>query len=286
MSRLSQAGTRHLRFRHLTSGDKQLITTQQFTTYRTWFDTTLARFKELHPNDLAKIELKEHHALRVCREIVDLAESEELSDDYVRLAKTAALLHDVGRIEQYAEHGEVLDLHSEDHAQLGIALLRRENVLNDLDADTRDLICRVISYHNRAGLPENETERCLLFTKLLRDADKLDILEIMIHYYEHPEDSVEELITLRLNNTPEVSPEVIADLESRSIVKAEHLKTSADLKMLQMGWSYDIYFPHTFRQFAEREYLAKILKHVPHPPEVLAVYEALRSYIREKIEDR
>jgi hypothetical protein len=259
-----------------------MITDTQFNACRAWFDDYVGRFKEKSPDHLHKIELKEKHMLRVCGEIRDLAGSEDLSDDDSRLAETTALLHDVGRFEQYVEHGGVLDMHTEDHALLGINVLRREGVLADLNEDTREMVFRVISYHNRAVPPEDETERCLLFTRLLRDADKLDILGLMTRHYENPEDNVEELIRLGLPDSPKVSPGVISDLESRVIVKAEHLKTFTDLKLLLMGWVYDIYFRRTFELFAERRYLEKIMEHLPQTPQVRGVYEILRAHVREK----
>jgi putative nucleotidyltransferase with HDIG domain len=253
-----------------------------FDAYRTWFECYVARFKQSAPDDLAKIELKEHHTGRVLDEIRALCESENVSGEDTRLAEIAALLHDVGRLEQYVEHRGVVDMHSKDHGLLGIEVLKRENVLADLDEKTRDLIFRVISYHNKAKPPENETAQCLLLTKLLRDADKLDILGIMIRHYENPEDDVEELITLGLPDSPEVSPAVLADLDAGSIVLAEHLKTFTDFKLLLMGWVHDLHFTHTFRQFAEREYLERILAHMPDTPEIRAAYEKLQAHVRSR----
>jgi putative nucleotidyltransferase with HDIG domain len=260
-----------------------MITDTQFQAYRAWFDGYVARFKEAAPDDLAKIELKEHHTRRVLDEIRALCESENVSGDDARLAETAALLHDVGRLEQYVEHRGVVDMHSEDHGRLGIEVLKRENVLADLDEETRDLIFRVISYHNKAKPPEDETARCLLLTRLLRDADKLDILGLMIRDYENPEDEVAELITLGLPDSPEVSPEVIADLDAGSIVLAEHLKTFTDFRLLLMGWVHDIHFTRTFEQFAERRYLERITAHMPDTPQVRAACEKLKAHVRKRI---
>ncbi len=262
-----------------------MITDTQFDAYRTWFEGYVARFKESAPDDLAKIELKEHHTRRVLDEVRALCESESIPEGNARLAETAALFHDVGRLEQYVKHRGVVDMHSEDHGRLGINVLKRENVLADLDEETRDLIFRVISYHNQAKPPADETEQCLLLTKLLRDADKLDILGLMIRHYENPEDDVEELITLGLPDTPEVSPEVLADLDAGSIVLAEHLKTFSDFRLLLMGWVHDLHFTRTFEQFAERRYLERIAAHMPDTPEIRTACEKLREHIRRRIGD-
>ncbi|OPX38947.1 MAG: hypothetical protein B1H12_01110 [Desulfobacteraceae bacterium 4484_190.2] len=56
--------------------------------------------------------------------------------------------------------------------------------METLDQSTADLIMRCVAYHNRAFLPEDESERCLFFARLLRDADKLDILRVVTDYYQ------------------------------------------------------------------------------------------------------
>jgi len=38
-----------------------------------------------------------------------------------------------------------------------------------------------VAYHNHTELPRGETERCLFFTKLLRDADKFTEFDYTTH---------------------------------------------------------------------------------------------------------
>jgi hypothetical protein len=38
----------------------------------------------------------------------------------------------------------------------------------------------------------------------------------------------------------------------------EDIKTLNDLKLLQMGWAYDLNFPRSFRLLSERRYLETI----------------------------
>jgi hypothetical protein len=92
-------------------------------------------------------------------------------------------LHDTGRFEQYARYKTFVDSQSVDHAVLGVGILEKNEILCSLDEPTQDFILRTIRYHNRAILPREETETCLFFTKLLRDADKLDILKVVTDYY-------------------------------------------------------------------------------------------------------
>jgi hypothetical protein len=71
-----------------------------------------------------------------------------------------------------------------------------------------NLLLSVILYHNRAELPEDETEGCLFFAKLLRDADKLDIWRVVTDYYHNKNGHQNSSIELDLPDIPEISDEV------------------------------------------------------------------------------
>jgi len=146
---------------------------------KTWFADYVKKFQSFNPYYQQNINLKYNHTKRVCSKIIDIGKSLALNKEELRLAEVIALLHDVGRFEQYDRYATFSDAKSEDHAQLGIKIIRQNHVLKKIDLPTRELILRTISYHNRPILPQNETEKCLFFTKLLRDADKLDILYVV-----------------------------------------------------------------------------------------------------------
>ena len=129
------------------------------------------------------ILLKKDHSSRVVEEILSLGRQLGLGASNMRLAELTALFHDVGRFQQYAAWKTFADSCSVDHALLGVRILRSENLLDGIDSHLKELIYRVISYHNRASVPEDDTEQCLFFTRLLRDADKLDIWKIVTDYY-------------------------------------------------------------------------------------------------------
>ncbi len=152
--------------------------------FKTWFAEYIRTFESGDPEYQRNIELKEAHTRRVCLEILDIGNNLCLNGEDLHLAEVMALFHDIGRFEQYARYGTFYDLRSEDHAVLGVKVLRKTGVLEVLDQSTADLILRCVAYHNRAFLPEYESERCLFFARLLRDADKLDILRVVTDYYQ------------------------------------------------------------------------------------------------------
>ncbi len=151
------------------------IDSEKLTELKDWFTKYVHTFRCSDPDKQQNIDLKEGHTIRVCKEILTIGKQLGLNDDELRLAEIIALLHDVGRFEQYARYHTFTDGKSENHAELGVAIIKRSGMLNQFDGAVNNLIIRSIQYHNRASLPDHESEVCLLFSKLLRDADKLDI---------------------------------------------------------------------------------------------------------------
>ena len=256
-----------------------MIDQETLLSLKTWFADYVKKFQSCDPNYKRNINIKEDHTKRVCSEIIDIGKSLSLNKEELRLAKVIALLHDVGRFKQYDRYGTFSDAKSEDHAQLGTKIIRQNHVLKKIDQPTSELIIRTISYHNRPTLPQNETEKCLFFTKLLRDADKLDILYVVTDYYQNSSEHPNESLELELTNHPQISDEVYNDLISGKTVNAQHLKTLNDFKLLQMAWIYDINFPLTFQLIQQRGYLEMIRDALPQSDKVQKIYFAVKSYL-------
>lgn len=246
-----------------------------------WFVEYTKTFKQETFEDQQNIQLKEAHTKRVCEEILDIGNSLGLNGDDLRVAEIMALFHDIGRFEQYAHYKTFIDLKSEDHAMLGVKVLRKTGVLNMLEASTADLIMRGIVYHNRAFLPKDESDWCLFFAKLLRDADKLDILRVVTDYYQRKNENHNGVIELGLPDIPEISPEVCAQLMAKRIVNVGDLKTLNDFKLLQMGWIFDVNFYRTFELIQERRYLEMLRDALPHTKKVSEIYLTVQSYLKE-----
>ncbi len=248
---------------------------------KNWSEKYVKTFRSANPEDQKNIELKEDHTRRVCKEILDIGKTLCLNEEDIYLAEVIALFHDIGRYEQYAHYRTFSDFKSEDHAMLGVKVLYETGILNSIDQSTRELILRTIGYHNRAEIPQDETQRCIFFTKLLRDADKLDIWRVVTDYYSQSNELRNEIIELGLPDTPEISDEVCAQLMEKRIVKMSSLKTLNDFKLLQMGWVYDVNFSRTFQLIRERGYLEMIRDALPQSEKVLNIYSGIESYLEK-----
>jgi len=250
---------------------------------RDWFDGYVRSFRSEDQDFQQNIDMKEKHTLRVCDEILSLGKELELNNGDLFLVEILALFHDVGRFEQYNRYRTFVDRDSEDHAALGVKILQEKNVLAGLDEPPRNLILRSISYHNRAALPREETEECLFFTKLLRDADKLDIWKVVTDYYHRKDRRRNVAIELGLPDTPGISQKVYESLMRKEIVDAGHLNNLNDFKLLQIGWLYSINFTPTFHCIKERKYLNIIRKYLPQTKTIDNIFSIVQLYLDEQI---
>lgn len=227
--------------------------------------------------------LKENHTIRVCNEILSIASDLGLGPAQLHFAETTALFHDIGRFEQYATYRTFADAKSVNHALLGIEILEKHNILADLDPEMQNLVCRVIKYHNRAQLPEDETDSCLFFARLLRDADKLDIWRVLTRYYQDAEAGRNQALELDLPDTETISPGVYESLMQGRIVNFIHVKNLNDFKLLQAGWVFDINFPQTLYAIKARGYLDVIRKALPDLVETAEIFSRIHGVLDQHL---
>ncbi len=125
----------------------------------------------------ASIRFKYDHSIRVMRIANSIAKKLKLDNKEVYMITLAGLLHDIGRFDQIKEYNTFNDLKSFDHGDYAYDLIVRNKILrNYVEEDAYDsAILEAIKNHNKFKIGEcNEKE--LFFSKIIRDADKIDIL--------------------------------------------------------------------------------------------------------------
>ncbi len=261
---------------------KTKIDEKKIADLKNGFQQYVAVYKRMDADARQNITLKIEHTARVCRNSLDIGKALKLKEHELRLAETIALFHDIGRFEQYARYQTFLDMKSEDHARLGVIVLKETGVLNDLDSETRSLITRVIQYHNRAALPDNESKTCLFFTKLIRDADKLDIWRVVTDYYHQKNRRRNSTLELDLPDTPGFSASVYQDLVDEKLVDISHIKNLNDFKLLQLGWVFDINFTPTYLFLKSRRYVDLIGDALPQSDKIESILNAIHLFLNNR----
>ncbi len=237
------------------------MTAHQLRKIRTWWHAYVRRFDAVDADLRRNMRLKEAHTLRVCKEAASIARALAISREDLRLTEALVLLHDVGRFVQYARYRTFSDRLSENHALLGLKILKQERVLDPISPRSQQILRWAIRYHNQARIPPVRDHRLVFFARLLRDADKLDIWRLMIDYSNSPPGRKNHAITIGLPEGKGVSPGVMKDLRAQRIVARKDVKNLNDFKLLQLGWVFDVNYLPTLRTLQKRKYLEKLRRY-------------------------
>ncbi len=261
---------------------KLIVNEQVVDELKDWFVSYLKSFKYTDIESQQNIDIKREHTERVIEEILDLGKKIGLNEHELNLAEIIALLHDIGRFEQYDRYKTFSDRKSENHAELGIKILNQHGVLNGLDKHLQELILCSVKYHNLPALPGEETEACLFFSRLIRDADKLDIWRVVTEYYNRRNGKRNAALELELPEMPGISAEVYNSLMNKQIVDSRYVKNINDIKLLQAGWIFDINFEPTLTCIINRHYMESLRDVLPKMKEITDVFDTIGSYIEDR----
>jgi HD superfamily phosphohydrolase YqeK len=260
-----------------------LYMSDAFLETKTWFDGYVEKYLTDDPVDNQVIRLKQDHTHRVCHNAAVLGDALGLSPHDKAIARLTGLLHDVGRFKQFTLYRTFNDAVSENHARLGLREIGLHQVLGRWRKEDRRLICRAIAYHNAIKLPENADERSLLFMKLIRDADKLDVYRVLIQNYREQDQGSSTTVLHRLPDTPACSPIILEALLKKKAAKFEDMKSLNDFKLLQLGWVYDLNFTPTFQAFHRLKYIEQISELLPRTEPVVAAVDQALEYVASRI---
>jgi hypothetical protein len=117
---------------------------------------------------------------------------------------------------------------------------------------------------------------------LLRDADKLDIWRVVTDYYRQDNPVSNAALEMGLPDTPAVSGVVAADLLAGRLVDIRQVQNLNDLKLLQIGWVYDLNFPPSFRRLREKGYLDFIRASLPDTETVNRIFAAVTTLLAQE----
>ena len=257
---------------------------EQLTKFRSWFDNFVAGFYGDDDFVNANIKMKEDHSRRVCEEMLYLANKLDLNENQRLLAETIALFHDLGRFPQFIKYRTYNDPRSINHCLLAIDVIQKENLLAGLPADERQIIETAIKHHGDKVLPKHLSGDTLLFSKMIRDADKLDIYHIVAgRYIMHRDDSDNFKLEIEFPDTPGYSPVVLDAALSGRLIDYKSLKNWNDLKLCVLGWVYDINFPASLERIKQRRCLEAILDFLPRNEDTSKIREKILAYVDSHI---
>lgn len=211
-------------------------------------------YTEIYDLDNENIKRKQVHSLRVMKISEKIAKSINLSEQEVKVATLIGLLHDIARFEQYTKYHTYNDLDSIDHGDLGVQILEKD-LRNYIETDKYDnIIKEAIKNHNKYQISEEITDKENLFAKIIRDADKIDILYQSIDKFGTVKK--EKIKKLKIS---EDAVEEFKKLKSIRNKKEQQIENDIEVLIKVIALIFDINFKISFQILKERDNINKIL---------------------------
>ncbi len=223
------------------------------------------------------IQLKITHTLVVRRECRHIADSEQWNEADGEIGEIIGLLHDYGRFEQFRQYRTFADAQSLNHGELSAELVEKHHLLDAMSAADRATVLTAILNHNKRLLPDDLSERDRMFSGLVRDADKLDIMRVLMEYYA--DQCRNEAVTMGLLHVQEVSPEVLAQLQAHESPRYQSLRTIPDFVLMTLSWAYDLNFKYSRREYIRRGLLEQMHPYIADIPEAEALYREIVGFL-------
>jgi putative nucleotidyltransferase with HDIG domain len=248
-----------------------------------WLNNYCASFKNLNEQQQLNFEIKREHSLRVARLALLISTKLQWDEEKRKTAYLAGILHDIGRFRQLEQYNTFDDKNSVDHAELGLQVLNENNPFEALNFDNKEPLLKAILNHNKFKMENGMSEEEMLFSKLLRDADKLDILKVLTDHYTNKNGKPNHTLTWNLPRGNSVSKEVAGDLLAGRLVAKENLVSEIDVKVMQLSWVYDLNFRQSFEILMNSRYLEIIYNSLPKNDMVIEIYRKIKVFAENKM---
>ncbi|HEY3390454.1 MAG TPA: HD domain-containing protein [Prolixibacteraceae bacterium] len=258
-----------------------MIPGELISALRKAFEDFITPFKYAPYNSDSTIEKRLVHTNRVVENVLILAESLELSENDKYIAEITAQFHDVGRF--WLLLPENAESKITDHAEASIEYLKTSPIFSQLDEATQNIVLQVIINHNKPELPKKEGEAILFYTKLLRDADKLDSWRSTSEYITRKGGKPNMAIDLALSEKPIVTPSFSKTIVEGGIPNRADILTFNDFLLFQMSWIFDLHFKKSFQILNQKQYIRHLYDSLPKNDSVIEIYRMIRIYVENQI---
>ena len=234
---------------------------EQFNNYMKNFDLTDEN-----------IERKYCHSLRVKKLCKLIAKAESLSVEDEKIAEVIGLLHDYGRFKQWTKYHTYSDIDSIDHGDYGVELLFCDNEISNYWKNKKDydVIYDAIKYHNKINIPKDIKHYNKMFCKIIRDADKIDILYIYVRNL------------LNLEENGEISLKVKEAFDKDKPINKKDNVTEADNIITFLAFVYDLNFQFSFKYLKENHIIDKIFEKVKDKEKFKYYFDKVNKYVDER----
>ena len=213
------------------------------------------KYTEKYNLEDENVKRKQLHSLRVMENAKQITTNLKLSEEQIQIATLIGLLHDTGRFKQYTEIGLGDNIEGFDHGDYGAKVLFEDGMIRKFIEPSKydEIIRKAIINHNKFAIEEGLTEEELLFAKLIRDADKIDIIyESEKIFYKGQEKIINKSILADKIYNQFMSENMV--IKEKNVI----LKYIDDITCV-LALIFDINFTTSFQILKEKDYINNIL---------------------------
>lgn len=239
--------------------------------------------------DNPRVEMKTGHSIRVSENAKKIAIALDLSEEQIELAELIGLLHDIGRFEQYKifdknTDSKTLDVTKKfDHGEAGVEVLKKDNYIRKyIKEDKYDkIIFTAIYEHNQYELTKGLSEAEELFSKIVKDADKLDLMYEGVEIYWQTPEWVEKI------EQGKFAKKMLENFYEQKLADNRNREGEIDQILKIASFVYDINFKCSFEIIKENDYISKMLDRFNYQlpeteKEMKKIKKIANEYILEK----
>ena len=207
--------------------------------------------KKYDMND-TMIKRKYHHSFRVQTLCELIAKDLDMDAEDIRIASLCGIFHDIARFKQAKLFHTFNDLNSINHGDEGAIIFQNE--FSDklgLDEEKKQIIIKAIKYHNKINIGDDVNEKEELFCKILRDADKVDVLYLL----------ATDSGLLKKTDGP-ISEECEHSFMNKQSINIKVIKNGTEKNILSLAFLWDINFDISKKIIKDNKYYQKIEKNL------------------------
>lgn len=247
------------------------------------FNNYYNSFKGLSAEDQDNFNIKKEHSHRVADFSVLLAEKLEMNEEAKKLVYFIGLFHDIGRFSQLKEFGTFDDSKSIDHAEYSLKVLKEKGILELIDKENEGIVQSAIFNHNKFKIVQKLSASELQYALIIRDADKVDILNVLSDYYSSRNVFPNHTLTWELPRGWDVSKTVRKEILAGKLVSKKNVASEIDVKVMQMSWVYDLNFKVSFEYLLRKRFLENIYSSLPKNDLIIEIFKQVKMYAGNKM---
>lgn len=250
--------------------------------YEKFFEEYTERYLSQTKNNSERLHMsrKKYHSIRVKDFALEIAKTLDFTEYELQIMLITALFHDIGRFKQFKLYNTYVDSISENHAILGVKILKEEKILSELFEDDKKIILKSIELHNLKDLPNDLDKNLYKYVTVLRDADKIDWLYACANIIPGIPKNEQRVFFCDNDIEYGIRKEIVDKVLNCSVIDKRILQTQDEVRAFGFGYiTSSLVYKKSLEIIKEQNIIDKIYDQMEKNDESKKIYE----FVKEKI---